>query len=340
MRKWKWGAALAVLSGCLLSAGELSAKCFIFVHGHQNGDLNYAQARDTWKGLGRDMVGLVARDNEYFIVHWDSTRAYWDASAEVAARINHALNGGADGGGNRCLTGETDYIVVAHSFANTVMDFILGNSRAPDPYYNYGGADFANIGDRLSAYVSLQGGHRGIIQADAICGNSSAANNWLASFVGQLIGATCDPAVESMQTADNWEVKNRANSPRVTAHLIAGYKPVFLVSNSALLPGEDDGVTPYPSALACGGNATTAYTKYNACTNDEKSELFGFRNCDQSYENHTDGPTDSARNARRALTGGCWSARTNGQQVRSSMSSAELIRCIWAYKPAGDTSCN
>lgn len=337
MRNLKIALFLTVLAGVALPA-SISAKCFIFVHGHNSSNLTYQQARDYWKSGSRDMAGLIGANNQFYIVNWNSTVYYWDGAIEVAGKINNALAGNADPGGNKCLAGETSYIVVAHSMGNTVMDYILGNSRSTDPYYNYGGANFANIGSKVTAYASVQGAHRGTVAADGICGNSSWWMNLISGIVGVFMGSSCDNGTASLQTADSWQVKTYANGPRVTANLIVGWEMIF--GSSALLSGEDDGLLAYPSTLACSGSATASLSQTSNCLNTEKQEVSGFKNCDQGDENHDDGRNDADRDVRKALTGGCWGTYTNGQQVRSSMSAAELIRCIWSTKPAGDTSCD
>ena len=223
----------------------LYAKCFIFVHGHNSSNLTYSQARDYWKKGSSDMAGYIAKDNQFYIVNWDSTKYYWDAAIEVAGKVNNALAGNADPGGNRCLAGESSYVVVAHSMGNTTMDFILGNSRSTDPYYNYGGANFANIGNKVTVMAGVQGAHRGTTAADGICGNSSWWLNAISGVVGFFMGSTCDNGTASLQTADSWQVKTYANSPNANVYLISGYEAIF--GSSALLDGEDDGLLSYAS---------------------------------------------------------------------------------------------
>ena len=316
----------------------LYAKCFIFVHGHNSSNLTYSQARDYWKKGSSDMAGYIAKDNQFYIVNWDSTKYYWDAAIEVAGKVNNALAGNADPGGNRCLAGESSYVVVAHSMGNTTMDFILGNSRSTDPYYNYGGANFANIGNKVTVMAGVQGAHRGTTAADGICGNSSWWLNAISGVVGFFMGSTCDNGTASLQTADSWQVKTYANSPNANVYLISGYEAIF--GSSALLDGEDDGLLSYASTFACNGSASASYSTSNICLNSAKQESSGFYNCDQGHENHDDGRNDADRDTRKAVTGGCWGSSTSGTTVRASMSSAELIRCIWSTKPAGDTACN
>lgn len=316
----------------------LSAKCFIFVHGHNSSNLTYTQARDYWKKSGMDMAGYIAKDNQFYIVNWNSTVYYWDGAVEVANKINNALAGGADGGGNRCNAGETSYVVVAHSMGNPTLDYIMGNSRSTDPYYNYGGANFKNIADKVTVHVSVQGAHRGTYGADGICGNASWMTNFISGVAGYFMGSSCDNGTASMQTADSWQVRTYANSPRTNVYLVSGYEAIF--GSSALLNGEDDGLLSYASTFACSGSATASYSTSNICLNSAKQEVSGFYNCDQRHENHDDGRNDVDRDTTKAVTGGCWGSSTSGTTVRSGMSSAELVRCVWAYKPAGDTACN
>ncbi len=338
MRKQITAALFASVVAVAVLPSAIDAKCFIFVHGHNSSNLTYQQARDYWKSGSRDMAGYIAANNNFYIVNWNSTVYYWDGAIEVANKINNALAGGADGGGNRCASGETSYVVVAHSMGNTVMDFILGNSRSGDPYYNYGGANFANIGNKVSVMAGVQGAHRGTEAADGICGSSSWWMNAISGVVGFFMGSSCDNGTASLQTADSWQVRTYANGPKAPIYLISGYEMIF--GSSALLTGEDDGLLNYASTFACNGSATASYSTSNICSNSAKQETSGFYNCDQSHENHDDGRNDADRDVRKAVTGGCWGSSTSGTQVRSSMSTAELIRCIWATKPSGDTSCN
>lgn len=324
---------LVTLIAALLLPSAAFAKCFIFVHGHRDKAQTYQEARDYWKNGSRDMVGLISANNTYYVVHWNPTVYYWDAAIEVANKINNALAYGKDGGNQGCAAGETNFIVVAHSMGNQVMDFITGNSRSTDPYYNYGGANFKNVSDKVTVMAGVQGAHRGAYAADGACGNASWFTNFIASFVGD-----CDLGTQSLQTADSWQVRTYANSPRTSTYLISGYEAIF--GSSMIISGEDDGLLSYASTFACNGSATASYSTSNICLNNYKQEVSGFYNCDQSHEDHSDGRDDADRDTRRAVTGGCWGSLTSDTQVRSSMSSAELIRCIWATKPSGDTSCN
>ena len=328
---------------------ELSARCFIFVHGHQTHNLTYAEARDYWRTsafdtINTDMAGDIGANNHYYVVNWNSTDYYWNGSVEVAEKINNALGGNPDPGGNSCAGDLSSPIVVAHSMGNAVMDFILGNARTTDPYYNYHSADFANIGAKLGGVVGVEGVHRGTYGADGLCGNASWFTNTVSGVVAHFTGATCDNGSASCQTADSWTVKTYANSPYKNVNLIAGYKGH--IATSAILAGEDDMLVAYSSGFACSGSATASYTTSNVCYNNAKQEVSGFKNCDQMYENHDAGRNGMSQNKRKAVLGGagvsgCWpSSYSTGTQVRSSMSTAELIRCVWATKPAGDTSCN
>lgn len=200
MKQFLGVVALAMIA--LLPAG-LSAKCFIFVHGHRDHAQTYTEARDYWKntGSGTDMVAYVAKDNQYYVVHWNPTVYYWDGAVEVAGKINNALAGGADGGGKKCLAGETSFVVVGHSMGNPVMDYIMGNSRSTDPYYNYNGANFKNIADKVTVHASVQGAHRGTYGADGICGNASWIANFISGVAGFFMGSSCDNGTASLQTA-------------------------------------------------------------------------------------------------------------------------------------------
>ena len=334
MRNLQMFALSAIAAAAAVFPSGLYAKCFIFVHGHTDHAYNYTDARNYWKKNSQDMAYLIGKDNRYYIAYYNSHQYVWDASKEVAGRINSGLAGTADGGGNSCAAGETSFVIVAHSMGNPVMDFIFGNSRSTDPYYNYGGANFKNIADKVTTHVSVQGAHGGSSAAEGVCGNSSWWMNLVSGIAGFFIGSSCDLGTESLQPS--WSIAQYANAPRTAVYLISGYEAIF--GSSALLPGEDDGLLEYGTTFACSGSISTSYSTSNQCTTHQ--ETSGFYNCDQSHENHDDGRNDVDRDTRKSVkSSSCWSSAVN-VQVRSSMSTGELIRCIWAYKPAGDTACN
>ncbi|MDZ4726854.1 MAG: hypothetical protein SH817_11910 [Leptospira sp.] len=314
---------------------EAEATCFIFVHGHRDSNQTYTQARDYWKyknwlgSVTSDMVATISANNKYAVINWNSLVPYWDASVEVAGKINTVLNGGNDGGGKNCV-GETNFVVVPHSMGNAVMDFIMGNSRSTDPYYNYKGANFYNIGLKVSTVAAVQGAHRGAESANAVCGGASWFCNTVAYFV-----ASCDAGTASLQTSASQTVDTYANGPKAATYVIAGYEAM---ASSSCLTGEDDGVIQYGSSLACAGNPSASYSTTNICS--AKQETSGFYNGDQSDEDHSNGRDDSDRDVRKSLGNGIWGSTSAGSNVRNSMSTAELIRCVWAYKPSGDASCN
>ena len=333
MRNLRMFALSLIVAAAALIPSAISAKCFIFVHGHTTKVFTYTDARNYWKSGSQDMAYYIGKDNRYYIAYYNALNYYWDGAKEVAGRINSALAGTADAGGNSCAAGETSFVLVAHSMGNPVTDYIMGNSRSTDPYYNYGGANFKNIADKITTHVSVQGAHGGSSAAEGVCGNSGWFKNVITGVIGFFIGSSCDKGTESLQPS--WTVAQYANAPRTAVYLISGYEAIF--GSSALLPGEDDGLLEYGTTFAC-PNIATSYSTSNQCTTHQ--ETSGFYNCDQSHENHDDGRNDKDRDTRRSVkSSSCWSSAVN-VQVRSAMSSAELIRCIWAYKPAGDTACN
>jgi hypothetical protein len=316
----------------LVSAMNISAKCFIFVHGHQDHNLSYSQAYDYWQHDGtwwnpldndRKMISTVASGsaNDYAVINYDSTQYYWDAAVEVANKINAVLNGQTSS-----CSGQIYFRIVSHSMGGAVMDFILGNSRPSDPYYNYRGADFENINTRVWRHLSVQGAHRGTYSADAVCGGAGAACNIMADIVGAITGGGCDRGTQSLQTADSWQVKTYANGPGTTTWLFGGYEAIPVAS--ACLDGEDDGIIAYSSSFACSGSATASYSTSTVCKT--KQESYGFRDAGQFHENHDDGRGDSDRDTVRSIYGGLWSSYETGTVVRSSNSSAQIIHEVWA----------
>lgn len=328
-------AALATAFMAMPSKAE--ARCFIFVHGHSSSPLypTWTDARNYWKnGTSSDMAAFIGANNKFTIINYNTGIAYWDGAKEVAGKINTVLAGGNDGGGLNCV-GQTVYSVIAHSMGNPVMDFILGNTRTSDPYYNYGGANFANIGAKVTTFIAVQGAHRGTEAANAVCGSSSFLCNTMGWMAG-IVGNTCDAGTSSLQTATSQTVNNYTNSPSVATYVIGGWKGMV---TSGCLNGEDDGVIQYASSFACSGSATASYSTTNVCSAKQKPS--GFYQGDQSYEDHAEARNHSNQNERRSVYGGLWGNIATNTLVRSSMSTAELIRCVWSQnKPAGDTACN
>jgi hypothetical protein len=326
--------ALFVVEG----SSALFAKCFIFVHGHTdvNGVYPTSSARNYWFYDGwfsdTDMINTINADkssvagtNKYVVMNYNTHKYYWDAAIEVAGKINTVLAGGSDSAGRNCV-GQSTYILVNHSMGGAVTDFIVGNANSTDPYYNYGGANFANIGNKISRVLSVQGAHGGTEAANALCGSSGWACGALATVVGFFIGSGCDLGTNSLQTMNR--VSLYANSPKSLTYVFAGYEAI--IGSSACLSGEDDGVIQYGSALACSGSPTTSYSTSNACTT--KQETSNFRDAGQFHENHDDGRNDADRDVvlRVNSSGNLWGTGTTGSQVRSSDSSAEIIAEVWA----------
>lgn len=328
---------VAVVISTLSFTEKAEARCFIFVHGHSSSPLypSWSQARAYWKnGTSTDMAGYVGANNKYVIINYNTGIPYWDGAKEVAGKINTVLNGGNDGGGLNC-SGQTSYMVIAHSMGNAVMDFILGNTRSADPYYNYGGANFANIGAKVSTFGAVQGAHRGTEAANSVCGSSSFLCN-TAGWIAGIVGNTCDAGTASLQTASSQTVNTYTNSPSVSTYVIGSWKGMV---TSGCLTGEDDGVIQYASLFACSGSATASYSTTNVCTSKQKPS--GFYQGDQSYEDHDTARKHSSQAERRSVYGGLWGSISTNTKVRSSMSTAELIRCVWAQnRPSGDTACN
>ena len=329
MNKLRLGLFLILLVA--FTAQPVFSKCFIFVHGHQSTDLTPAQAYDYWNGDGtwynpydndRDTLNIVAAgaNNKYAVVNWNSTIPYWQAAKEVADQINNILAGGSDGNGASCA-GQSYFRIVSHSNGGPLMDWIFGNSRPSDPYYNYAGGNYANINNRVYRHLSIQGAHRGTYAADTVCGNGGAVCNFLAGIISD-----CDQGTVWLQTADSYQVRTYANSPGTTTWLFGGYE--MIVGASACLAGEDDGVIAYPSAFACSGSATANYNTSNLCTS--KQESAGFRDAGQFDENHDGGRNGNDQDTVKAVYGGLWGSTSTGTNVRSSDSSATIIHEVWA----------
>lgn len=329
MKFWKKFILGMVAGLTLTAAAPAFSACFIFVHGHQDHNLTPQEARDYWKkdnwwpAEDRDMVATISAgsNNSFKIVNWNSLVPYYQAAIEVAGKINTHLDDSSCG---------NDYpVVVSHSNGGVVMDFILGNANSSEPNYNYGGAQFDQVANRIYRHYSVQAPHRGTEAADATCGNSSWFCDGVAGFI-----AECDQGTEWLQSADSYQVSLYSGSPAVTTFLFGGYEAM---ASSSCLSGEDDGVVSYAGAFACSGSSTAAYETDNVCQTHQESA--GFVNGVQTHENHDDGRNDNDRDTVRAIAGGLdpdgsWDygrySGSTGTQIRSGDSTAELIHEVWA----------
>lgn len=328
------GISTAVLS--FLSLTSVASTCLIFVHGKQTDTgtfTNYSNARNYWKNGSDDFIRTATRDfsTSFYVVGYNGTRPYFESQSagEVANEIVQATNGVTDGGGNRCTQSFAqggEFIVVAHSMGNTIMDFILGNARASDPNYNFGGAPFNQVGDRIEFVFSLSGAHRGSEGADSVCGDAGFLCNFLAGFIQD-----CDDATFWLRSSNDVQVSNFSNSPFKNIWLTGGYEAIF--GASACLSGEDDGVVQYASIYACSGSATASYNNSNVCGNNAKQESSGFRNLDGAHENHSDIRDASDSDTRRQIPDGIWTCNgapcSPNTRVQSSMTTAEFISLLY-----------
>jgi hypothetical protein len=334
--------AAAAFIVVVLPQTPIFSACYILVHGHRDSNQTWSQASaywakdDSWPFDDTDfraqLVGRSALDtsqgtnDNWTVVNWNPLVAHWTAAVEVAGKLNTILNGGNDGGGRNCGS-QTSKVIVAHSMGGVVLDFIMGNAKSGDPNYNYQGANFANVYAKASRVITVQSPHNGTDSANAVCGGSSWGCNTLAYFV-----ASCDTGTASLQTIASWQVATYANYPAVGTYMIGGYQAML---SSSCLNGEDDGVVAHSNAYACPlANALTSYSTSNAgCA--AKMESANFWNGDQTHEDHDYARNDEDRDDRLAISdangGDWWSGNSStGTEVRGTVSSAEIIRCIWS----------
>lgn len=329
---------LVVAAFCVFLVGAESAMgqpCFIFVHGKQtdtNTYTSWSAARNYWVDGSRDFIRTATKSfaASYYVVGYNGTDPWWgsQSAGEVANEIVNATNGGADGGGNRCALSWSQggsFWVIAHSMGGAVMDFILGNSDASDPNYNFNGP-YSTVASRISLVITASGAHRGSEGADAVCGDSSFLCNFLAFFIQD-----CDTATYWLRSADDVQVRNYSTPPARSVYLTGGYEAIF--GASACLSGEDDGIVQYASIYACGGSATSSYNNSNVCGNSFKQESSGFFNLDGAHENHDDIRNDTDRDTRRAIPDGIWTCSgvpcSPNTVVASSMSTAQFIALLY-----------
>ena len=186
----------------------------IFVHGKRTDDetdRRWTAARDYWREDWRDnrvgdFVQAATGGSNYYVVNYKANDPYWrrTAAGKVADQIVNATNGGADGGGNRPTRSEANggtFWIVAHSMGATVMDFILGNSRPNDPFYNFSGP-FDTVADRISGVISIGGAHRGSQLADRSCGNGNLIADLAVRYFND-----CDMATFWLQSHDAVQVR-------------------------------------------------------------------------------------------------------------------------------------
>jgi hypothetical protein len=363
--------SVAVELTVLAGGSTNSDPCLIFVHGSRESDaavgydwsLDWLAGRDYWRSyvkasdvvLGGPNETLLSGDPQdfiftatgknrfsHFVVRYNGAAPWWNAEAagQVATEIIRATNGEFDGPAfnrpwrSRCAVTASEggtFWVITHSMGATVMDYILGNARPIDHYYNDNGP-YDSVAARISGVISVGGGHRGSRLADFACNRE--LRQAFCPLDPAILGA-CTPARLWLQTDEAHQVSNYAGPPAKPVWLIGGYKslPPF---DELCLPGEHDGVVQYASQFACKDNPLAHYTNKNVCSNDQK-QAANFYNLDAVYENH-----DNERNNQRtvvqrlffdrertAITDGIWTCNGRpcepGQKVKQDQSTADFI---------------
>lgn len=329
--RWRIVPLLVLLLAASAPQAADALPCLIFVHGKQtntNTFTNWNSARNYWVDGSRDFVRTATKSfaAPFYVVGYNGTRPYWESQAagEVSNEIVNALNGGADGGGNRC-TGATSYWVIAHSMGGAVMDFILGNNDPSDLNFNFNGP-YDQVASGISLVITASGAHRGSEGADAVCGDGGFFCNFLASFIQD-----CDDATFWLRSDNGVQVRSFSSSPARLVYLTGGYEAIF--GANACLSGEDDGVVQYASIYACGGSATASYNNSNVCGNSFKQEAANFRNLDGAHENHDDIRDDTDRDDRKAIPDGIWTCGgvpcAPNTTVQGSMSTAQFVAILY-----------
>lgn len=339
--------------------------CLVFVHGSRDADadpdymwsLDWMAGRNYWREYSPYDVGWggpaqtltnsaedfvrIATNNltrPHFVVRYNGAAAWWDdtAAARVAQEIVRATNGEYDAinsGVNRADRSRCErpyaeggrFIVITHSMGATVMDFILGNAKPSDSHYNWSGAPFNVVADRISGVVSVGGAHRGTALADLICGSASGCNI--------VNGQRCTDARYWLQTGHDFQVSTYSNSPAKPVWLIGGNKGL---PTSGCLDGEDDGVLELSSQLACKSSIGVEIS--NACDSKHKMQDNNFINIDTVYETHDDEKNGRGvgDRTRRSLPDGIWKCDGNrcapNTVVHSNLSSAAMVDLLISAK--------
>lgn len=344
-------AFLAILGGSAIEA-RAAVPCVAFVHGHRAGTQTTADAQygagvapgsagAYWVNGGSTMLRDATNGYavSYAVINYDTYKWYWDAAAEVSADLNA-----------RCQTGSW---IVSHSMGGRVLSWILGNSVSGDPYYNYGGSNYAGVRTRYNTWFSVAGAHDGTEAANAVCGNSSTACNWMANVVSWFSDNTCDVGTQSLQ---HNQAPQYENGSRITTLLVGGYEAI--AGSSSCLSGEDDGLIEYASMFFCNDHPddsnSVGYDRFcsslediddgvfdacgdtpaNTCQSANKQRS-GYRNYDSGHESHDDTRNSADRgDKRRAVSEGYWGQCSPGSSCDFSWTGSAADEIGW-FLPNG-----
>lgn len=337
--------AASLVGGTAVEA-HATVPCIAFVTGHRAGtqttadkQFNAGQAPDGtasyWNGGGNMLqIATAGYAVKYAVINYDTYKYYWDAAAEVSDNLNYY-----------CTTGSW---IVTHSMGGRILSWILGNSVSGDPYYNYGGKNYAGVRAKYNTWFSVSGAHDGTEAAAAVCGNASTACNWMADVVSWFADTTCDIGTQSLQHNQSPQYENGS---RITSLLVGGYEAI--TGSSACLEGEDDGLIEYASIYFCNdhpddGNSV-GYDRFcssledvddgfwdgcgdtpaNRCQSTNKQRS-GYRNYDSGHENHNDTRNAADRgDKRRAVAEGYWGECSPGTSCDYGWSGSAADEIGW-----------
>ena len=353
----------------------MTLDCLIFVHGSREKDVDrgygfdwssdWSAGRRTWRedsGLSgeplelddaEDFIRASTNDysRPYYVVRYNGAAPYWsdEGAGLVATQIRDALKGEYDfGGTNRCGDpgGPADYWVVTHSSGAQIMDFILGNASADDPFPKTTctvdevgnpmecsqDAPFDEVAAGISGVISIAGAHRGSALADIVCDPQTPFEVGIGAQVG-----VCTDARRWLQTGDLFQVANYSGSPAKPVFLIGGYRGNFVTGG--ILAGHDDGVLSYASVFACAGDPAASYMNADVCGIGSKQEAMNFFNVDAVNENHSDIRNNKeGTRERRAIPDGMRPGLPD-TLLDADLSTAELINLVLSeYRGASVSS--
>ncbi|MBI2566675.1 MAG: hypothetical protein HYV63_06550 [Candidatus Schekmanbacteria bacterium] len=325
-------AALAMALGAS-TAAFATVPCIAFVHGHRaDSSLTTdsawsagSQATGTTNNYWYEGPGVSAYSDSMFnsatngyavsyaLINYNSlSYYYYDAAKEVADNLN-----------SNC---QSNSWIVSHSEGGRVVAFIMGNAVSGDPYYNYGGHNFAGVRSRYNTWFAIAAPLDGTAAAESLCGNSSWSCDAMATVYEWFSDNTCDNGTKSLQHnwAPQWE-----NGSRVSTYLVSGYEAMV---TSGCLEGEDDGVIEYASSFFCNDHPddsnSVGYDRFcssledvetgtfdgcgdnpsNKCKGSQKQRT-GYKNYDAGHETHNDNRSHLDRgDNRRAVADGYWSS--------------------------------
>lgn len=280
--------ASVLVSAAGLFATELSAKaapCMAILHGlDPTGTITNEQAAiNHWDSAARSSFasgGVVTK----YIQYDGKGTLYWNSAPGVAQQIVDFGNSAScknASGGNDPLT------VVAYSMGATVMDEILAQADANDPYYV---PIYATAKDRILEVWTVDGVHGGAELADTY----EFVNDLLFGFVDAVSGAY---AIHGLTTSASPRAYGYTDVDR-PVFAIGGYDGWWYTDP----PGEDDGVVAYHSMYGARVKGSYYGDWRGNVTNDHWASNGLFYNAWQADKDHFEAKNSANHKIRKLKT--------------------------------------